>query len=148
MVKGYLDWHRRRDVPAASSLIAVQAVTVPPNSNTTLVEVEGKGSLTGLTVTTLDWSSLVNCWLLVTVDGAQYQLCYTGIAGPIVNSGAPYNSRSTPFTVLNIDFTNKKAGVSLTVPIRFSKSLKVEYRNATDTVNHNIDYILSVDLEQ
>lgn len=148
MPKGYPDWYRRRDVPAASSLVAAQNVTVSPNSNATLLNVQGKGSLTGLTVASQGWSSLTMCWLYITVDGAQYQLCFTGIAAPIVNSNAAYNSRSTPFTVLNIDTTNKKAGVSLATPIRFSQSLKVEYRNVADTVSHSIDYILTVDLEK
>jgi hypothetical protein len=44
--------------------------------------------------------------------------------------------------------TNKKAGVSLSVPIKFTQSLDVKYRNDGDTVNHSIDCILSVDLEK
>lgn len=148
MTKGYPDWHRRRDVPAASSLVAAQSVTVSPNSERVLVSVSGKGALTGLTLSTAGWTSTTNVWLEIIVDGTAYTLSLPGIAAPIVNSGAAYNSRSTPFVVLNIDSPNRRAGISLSTPIRFTQSLDVKYRNVNDTANHSIDYILTVDLEK
>jgi len=148
VVRGYPDWFRRREIPAVTTLVQAEGVSVAPNSSAILVDVQGRGALTGLSVSAQGWSSLANCWLYVTVDGALRKLAFTGIAAPVVNSGAPYNSITTPFTVLNIDTANKRAGVSLSVPIRFSKSLKVEYRNEADTAQHTVSYILSLDLEQ
>jgi hypothetical protein len=148
VVKGYPDWYRRRDIPAGSSLVSAQSVTVTPNTERTLLSVSGKGALTGLVLSTTGWSSTTNVWLKITVDGSTFLLSLPGIAAPVVNSGSSYNSRSTPFVILNIDATNKKAGISLSVPIRFAQSLEVKYRNDGDTANHNIDFILSADLEK
>jgi hypothetical protein len=148
VVRGYPDWSRRRETPVVTTIVAAQDVTVQPNSSVTLIDVQGKGSLTGLSVNAALWTSLANCWLRIAIDGRLYQLCFTGIAAPIVNSGAAYGAPATPFTVLGIDTAGRNAAVALTVPVRFSKSLKVEYRNEADSAAHRVDYVLSVDIEQ
>jgi hypothetical protein len=50
--------------------------------------------------------------------------------------------------VTNIDTTNKKAGISLSVPLRFSSSLEVRYRNEADTATHTVDALLTYELEK
>jgi hypothetical protein len=148
LAKGYPDWYRRREIGVSSSILSVQSASVPGNTEYALISVSGRGVLTGLTLSTTGWTSTTNVWLKITVDGSTFLLSLPGIAAPIVNAGAPFNSRTTPFVVTNIDATNKKAGVSLSVPIRFSQSLEVRYRNEADTATHSIDAVISYDLER
>jgi hypothetical protein len=148
VVKGYPDWARRRDIPSVSSAAAVSSASVGRNSELVLVSVSGKGALTGLMLATTGWTSTANVVLKIVIDGETYALYLSGIGAPVVNAGAPFNSKTTPFVVTNIDTTNKKAGISLSVPLRFSSSLEVRYRNEADTATHIVDALLTYELEK
>ncbi|MEM4029936.1 MAG: DUF2961 domain-containing protein [Thermofilaceae archaeon] len=149
-VKGHPDWSLRRSVPVYSSIAVVQGTNVPASSEKTLLEVSGRGQIEGLTVKFTGITSTTQGELRIYIDGSmQYQSIFVAGAVALFIHGTTVDvgRYALPLTVTVYDTTNNVYGFSVTVPIRFSSSVKITvYNYHTSAIT--VDFAAVVSLEK
>ncbi|MEM1523369.1 MAG: DUF2961 domain-containing protein [Thermofilaceae archaeon] len=149
-VKGHPDWSLRRSVPVYSSVVLVQGVDVPANSEKVLLDVEGRGQLEGLTVKFTGIPSTAFGELLIYIDGSAtpYSIFVSGAAALFFHGTTVDVGRfALPLTVTVFDTANNVYGFSVTVPIRFTSSVRVAvYNYHTSAIS--VDFAAVASLEK
>ncbi|MEM4501208.1 MAG: DUF2961 domain-containing protein [Thermofilaceae archaeon] len=149
-VKGHPDWSLRRSVPVYSSVAVVQGTNVPANSEKTLLEVSGRGQVEGLTVKFTGIPTLVHGELRIYIDGStQPAVIFPAGAVALFFHGTTVDVGrfALPLTVTVYDTTNNVYGFSVTVPIRFSSSIRITvYNYHTSAIT--VDFAAVVSLEK
>ncbi|MEM3944693.1 MAG: DUF2961 domain-containing protein [Thermofilaceae archaeon] len=149
-VKGHPDWSLRRSVPVYSSVLVAQGVSVSANSERTLLDVQGRGQVEGLTVKFTGITSTTQGELRIYIDGStQYQSIFVAGAVALFIHGTTVDvgRYALPLTVTVYDTTNNVYGFSVTVPIRFSSSVKITVYNY-HTAAITVDFAAVVSLEK
>ena len=149
-VKGHPDWSLRRSVPVYSSVVLVQGMNVPANSEKTLLDVQGRGQIEGLTVKFEGIPTLVHAQLNIYIDGsAEPAVIFPAGAVALFLHGTTVDVGrfALPLTVTVFDTTDNVYGFSVTVPIRFTSSVKIAVYNY-HTAAISVDFAAVVSLEK
>ncbi|MEM2410363.1 MAG: DUF2961 domain-containing protein [Thermofilaceae archaeon] len=148
-VKGHPDWSLRRSVPVYSSVAAVRAMNVPAGSERTLLDVQGRGQIEGLTVKFEGIPTMVHGELRIYIDSAsEYRSIFpAGAVALFFHGGTVDVGRfALPLTVTVFDETNNVYGFSVTVPIRFTSSVRVAvYNYHTSAITVDFAAVVSVE---
>ncbi|MEM4455330.1 MAG: DUF2961 domain-containing protein, partial [Thermofilaceae archaeon] len=123
---------------------------VPANSEKTLLDVQGRGQVEGLTVKFTGIPTLVHAELRIYIDGStQPAVIFPAGAVALFFHGTTVDVGrfALPLTVTVYDTTNNVYGFSVTVPIRFSSSVKITvYNYHTSAIT--VDFAAVVSLEK
>jgi len=128
----------------------VDSVSVPAGSEQVLLEVLGSGQVEGLTIKFANIPSILYGQLLVYIDGATSPAVIS-----VPGAAALFSHGSTvdvgrfalPLTITVFDDANLVYGFSVTVPIRFSSSIRIAVYNA-HTSSITVNYAAIVSLER
>ncbi|MEM1522759.1 MAG: DUF2961 domain-containing protein [Thermofilaceae archaeon] len=148
-VKGHPDWSLRRSVPVYSSVVLVQGMNVPAGSEKTLLDVQGRGQLEGLTVKFEGIPTMVHGELRIYIDGAPQPAVIfpAGAVALFFHGGTVDVGRfALPLTVTVYDTANNVYGFSVTVPIRFTSSVRIAvYNYHTSAITVDFAAVVSVE---
>lgn len=149
-LKGHPDWSLRRSVPVYSSVVLVQGMSVPAGSERTLLDVQGRGQVEGLTVKFEGIPTLVHGELRIYIDGSSQPAVIfpAGAVALFFHGGTVDTGRfALPLTVTVYDATNNVYGFSVTVPIRFTSSVRITVYNY-HTAAVTVDFAAVVSVER
>ena len=126
----------KRDIYKRSSMVVIAGDTIHPGERATLVNTTGRGRLLGFA---LEWHNVDhgNMKLYITIDGEEFFIggsYFALVFGFLDSPPAVGTMHAKPWTLINWDTTDDWYSVSLTVPLSFYSSIKIEIENA-DTTN-------------
>jgi len=139
----------KKDIFRMSSLVLLTGDSIDPSTRKTIIELTGRGRLMGII---LEWHGVHygDLKIYLTIDGQQrilYGSSFSTVFGDVDSPPSVGTMYAKPWVIINWDTTNNWYSVSITVPLSFYNSIKIEFENLNTTNPLNYCFVTVVEEE-